>query len=172
MNTKIILLGYMGSGKSTIGQLLAQKKQLRFIDLDTFIEEKEQNSVPEIFKTKGEIYFRKKEREYLNEILNLDESFVLALGGGTPCFGDTMQHITQKTPHTFYLCMTAKMLTLRLIPEKHKRPLVAHLSDEVMEEFINKHLFERNPFYRQANFTLHIDTLSPSEIVTMVEEKL
>lgn len=83
---KIILIGYMGCGKSTIGKLLAKSSDFEFEDLDFFIEKKLETSIETIFKTKGEIYFRKIENQYLVELLNSNEKMVLSLGGGTPCF--------------------------------------------------------------------------------------
>ena len=90
---KVILLGYMASGKSTIGRLLAEEKGLKFINLDEYLEEKEEKSISDIFKDKGEIYFRLKENEYLKELLEKKESFVLSLGGGTPCYSSNMDVI-------------------------------------------------------------------------------
>ena len=87
---KIILIGYMGSGKSTLGRALATAKNISFVDLDAYIAEREKCSVPHIFKNKGEIYFRKKEALYLQEVLQKEEDMVLSLGGGTPCFGNNM----------------------------------------------------------------------------------
>ena len=83
---KVVLLGYMGSGKSSVGALLASKLEISFFDLDAIIEEEEQLSVNEIFAKKGEIYFRKKEHSVLHSLLEKKESFVLSLGGGTPCY--------------------------------------------------------------------------------------
>ena len=85
---KIILLGYMGSGKTTLGEAIAHLKNIPFIDLDSYIAEGEKLSVQEIFSSKGEIYFRKKEALYLQEVLQKEEDMVLSLGGGTPCFGN------------------------------------------------------------------------------------
>ena len=75
----------MGVGKTTIGKRLAEKIFFPFMDLDTFIEQKEGKKISQIFKDKGEIYFRKKEREYLTELLKSSSPMVLSLGGGTPC---------------------------------------------------------------------------------------
>lgn len=172
MTKKIVLLGYMGSGKSTIGRILAEKTNTIFIDLDKFIEEKEQKSVAEIFKLHGEIYFRKKESKYLIELLDNKTSMVLALGGGTPCFGNNMKIINQATPYVFYLHLPAKRLCERLIPEKNHRPLIAHLPDDSLEEFINKHLFERNLFYTQAHKIIKTENLSTAKIVSAIQEQL
>ncbi|MDO4879899.1 MAG: shikimate kinase [Capnocytophaga sp.] len=172
MNRKIILLGYMGSGKSVIGKRLAEKIQLPFIDLDTFIEKKEEKKIDEIFQQKGEIYFRKKEREYLNELLLSPSPMVLALGGGTPCYGDAMQMINKTTENVFYLQLSFQELTKRLLPQKKKRPLIAHLEDVDLEDFIRKHLFDRNPFYMQANNIIKISGETIEEIIDRIEQKI
>ena len=83
---KIVLLGYMASGKSTIGREISKKLDMKFIDLDDYISKREKRSISEIFKVEGEIYFRKIESSYLGEILNSKDSFILSLGGGTPCY--------------------------------------------------------------------------------------
>lgn len=161
---KISLLGYMGSGKSTIGKELASKLNLKFIDLDKFISSKHQKSIPEIFATDGEIKFRKYEREALIEILEAEENFILSLGGGTPAYYDNMDLINQAT-HSIYLRLTPKELIERLRPEKSSRPLIAHLSDEEFPEFIAKHLFERRNFYENAKSILAVQEKSVKEII-------
>ena len=93
---KIVLLGYMASGKSSIGKKLAKILNVPFVDLDDLISEKEKLSIPEIFKTKGEIYFRKKEIENLENFFQKDK-FVLAVGGGTPCYGNNMDLINDNS---------------------------------------------------------------------------
>lgn len=162
---KVVLLGYMGSGKSTVGIKLAKKLSLPLIDLDHFIEEKEQMSIGELFQNKGEIYFRKQEMSYLEFLLSSSEAMILSLGGGTPCFGDNMKKINKATPHVFYLQLSITGLVERLKPEKGHRPLISHLSDEELPEFIGKHLFERNSFYRQSNQIIPCDGKTIDEIV-------
>ena len=83
----------MGSGKSTLGKILAQEQEMNFIDFDHFLEEKEGKSIAKIFEERGEIYFRKKESEYLNELLQGYDNTIISLGGGTPCYGDAMERI-------------------------------------------------------------------------------
>ncbi|GIZ15417.1 shikimate kinase [Capnocytophaga catalasegens] len=169
MSKKIILIGYMGSGKSVIGKFLAQKINLPFIDLDLFIEEKEQKTISEIFKLNGEIYFRKIETMYLNQLLDSKKDFVLSVGGGTPCFGTNIQQINKASEFVFYLQLNAQSLTKRLTTQKGKRPLLTGLQDDkILEDFINKHLFDRNPYYRQAHIILPSDGLSITEIVNKI----
>ncbi len=169
---KIVLLGYMGSGKSTIGRLLAHKKDLEFIDLDNYIEEAESMSVSDIFKNKGELYFRKKEYEYLNEVLAQKDDFVLSTGGGTPCYGNNIQAILENTENAFYLKVSIPELTKRLLKEKDERPLVMNIAEEELPEFIGKHLFERSYYYNQAKKVISCDAKDPQEIVAEMEEAL
>lgn len=154
----IILIGYMGSGKSTIGEQLSKTLKVGLIDLDDYIQEQEQLTIPEIFKSKGEIYFRKKEHTYLKEVLKHD-NVILSLGGGTPCYGDNMEAILS-TPgaHSIYLKSSIPNLVQRLASEKSERPLIAHLkTEEALTEFIGKHLFERSYYYNQSHQTLLTD---------------
>lgn len=160
---KVVLLGYMASGKSAVGKLLAKELNIQFIDLDDFIEEKEQLSISEIFKLKGEIYFRIKEGEYLKELLNFDKNLIISLGGGTPCYGNNMQIIKNKSK-SFYLNASINTIYERLIGETFKRPLVATLGTSNLKEFIAKHLFERNPFYERSDNTILVDNKSINEV--------
>lgn len=163
---KIILLGYMASGKSTISKLLAKKLQIDAIDLDDYIVEKERLSINDIFKTKGEIYFRLQENKYLLELLDNKNSFVLALGGGTPCYANNMD-LVKKMSNSIYLKANLNTLFDRLRNEKESRPIISYLSDEKLKEFIAKHLFERAPFYEEAS---HIISIDNKTIATLVEQ--
>jgi shikimate kinase len=162
---KIVLIGYMSSGKSTIGKHLADKLFLPFIDLDIYIEKKEKKSVSDIFKNKGEIYFRLIEHKYLKEILISDQKVVLSLGGGTPCYADNMNLINTANAISFYLQTSIKVLVDRLTKEKDDRPLIASLEDNKISEFVAKHLFERRVFYEKANFIIKTEGKSKSEII-------
>ena len=161
---KIVLLGYMASGKSVIGKVLANKLKTKFVDLDHYIEEKEGSSISTIFKKKGEIYFRKIENKYLLELLNHNDDHILSLGGGTPAYGDNMSSIIDKSV-SFYLSAPIKTLFDRLKNETFQRPLVADIGEENLQEFIAKHLFERNPFYRKAGHIIEVKDKSISEII-------
>ena len=166
---KIILLGYMGSGKTTIGIQLARKLFLNFTDLDDFIEEKEQKSIKEIFKQKGEIYFRKIEHKYLKQFINENESYVLSLGGGTPCYAGNLDLILKnKKSLSFYLRGSIPTLFKRLSENKFKRPLISDLSDDQLTEYIAKHLFERSLFYDKATHKISIDNKEIQDIVTEI----
>jgi shikimate kinase len=169
----VVLLGYMGCGKSTVGQILARNLKINFLDLDDFIEQKQNTSIPEIFNTKGELFFRTIESEAVKQLCHNYDSLVLALGGGTPCYSDTMQFlVNHPNVKTVFLNLSIKNLSERLILEKAKRPLIANLNDADIPEFIAKHLFERSFYYNQAELTIQTDNLSVSEITAMIKTKL
>ena len=127
----VVLLGYMGCGKSTVGQILAEKLQFNFLDLDNYIEQKQQASISEIFNSKGELFFRIIESEAVKHLCDNSDSLVLALGGGTPCYSDTMQFLLNHPKvKTVYLNLSVKNLSERLIHEKDKRPLIANLNED------------------------------------------
>ncbi|QMU65002.1 MAG: shikimate kinase [Flavobacteriaceae bacterium] len=166
---KLVLLGYMGSGKTVIGKILSDKLFLPFIDLDRYIVEKEHASIAEIFKTKGEVYFRKIEHQYLKKLLSSNENFVLSLGGGTPCYAGNMNLITNTPAITsIYLNANISTLTNRLREEKEKRPLIDKLQDRDLTEFIAKHLFERNHFYEQATYKTDVSNKTIKTVVTEI----
>lgn len=165
---KIVLLGYMASGKSAVGKILAKKMNLQFIDLDDFIEKKEQLTISEVFKAKGEIYFRQIEGVYLKELLNLTENCIISLGGGTPCYGNNLEMI-KKTSTSFYLKASINTIFDRLKHETSQRPLVATIGIDNLKEYIAKHLFERAVFYDKATFTISVDEKNLEEISEQVD---
>lgn len=171
---KIVLVGYMGSGKSSIGKKLAEVLKLPFMDLDVEIEKAEGIPVPEIFSQKGEIYFRKIENKILKRVLDQPDNFVLATGGGTPCYGDSMDYIlNQKDVESIYLRTPLKVLVSRLILEKDERPVLNHINSEnELEDFIRKHLFERAFYYNQAGITIDVVSESITETVAKIILKL
>lgn len=161
---EIILVGYMGCGKSTVAQNLSKVLNLKMIDLDEYIVEKESISIPEIFKVKGEIYFRKLETRTLEEIFKSQKNYVLSVGGGTPCYGNNIDLII-KNGISFYLKASIQTLNERLLKEKKSRPLIKNILDQDLLEFIAKHLFERNPYYEKTSYTVNIDNKNVDEIV-------
>ena len=166
MNKKIILIGYMGSGKSKIAELLAKKNNIPVFELDDLIEKRTNLTISELFKSKGEIYFRKIENEIYKEILNSHENFILSTGGGTPCYYDNYNSL--KDFNSFYLKASIETLMNRLKNEKSKRPLISDFDDEELAEFIGKHLFERNFFYNHAKYKISVDDKSEEEIVNEI----
>ena len=135
----IALVGYMGSGKSYWGKKLANHLNWRFIDLDEWLEEYKLNaSIGDFINENGELLFRKKEREALNELVELNEQYVLSTGGGTPCYYNNMD-ILNANFKTLYLDCSIKTLTDRLLQQKAHRPLIAHVSDKGLNQFVAKH---------------------------------
>jgi|GEM_PF-184511 len=159
---KIVLIGYMGSGKSSVGKSLAHALDYSFVDLDHAIETSDDRTVATIFASRGEIYFRKKEATVLKEILATENNLVLATGGGTPCYGAVMQSLNENPAvHTIYLKVSLEVLTNRLFQERAQRPLIAHLETKaLLNDFIRKHLFERSYYYSQAKTVIDVSTLS------------
>ena len=170
---KIILIGYMGCGKSTVGRLLAKHLSFNFVDLDDFLSEKHGSSVPNLFLKYGEIGFRKLEKIALDHLLVSNKEFVLSLGGGTPCYAENMESVIKSTPNTFYLSPTISTLCNRLYPDKQCRPMISHLtSEDKLQEFIAKHIFERKQYYEQASNVLYIHDQTPQELVDQIIKKL
>lgn len=146
---KIFLLGFMGSGKSTLGRELAQRTGYRFIDLDRSIEINYGMNIPELFKLKGESEFRAIEREQLMNELKAD-NFVMALGGGTPCFFDNIDRINQEGV-SIYLDYSSEFLAGRLGSFSGDRPLLKGKTGPELVQFIRSLLTERLPYYEKAN---------------------
>lgn len=163
---KIILSGYMGSGKSGVGQLLSAKMELPFLDLDEEIVRVEQREIPEIFKDSGEIYFRRKETEILGTLLNSPEDFILSLGGGTPCYANNLDLIKNNSNTSLvYLKTSLEELKRRLWEGRFSRPLISHLETPgVLEDFIRKHLFERTYYYNQSDIIVSTEDKTMEEV--------
>jgi shikimate kinase len=171
---QLVLLGYMGSGKSSVGKLLSETLHYDFADLDTCIESSEEAVIYDVFKDKGEIYFRRKEAAVLKDLLSEKNKLVVATGGGTPCYGTVMDDLlAEENVVTIYLKYSLETLTNRLFDERKDRPLIAHLDTKnLLNDFIRKHLFERSFYYQKAAIILECDTLSVKEIVEKIIGKL
>ena len=154
----------MGSGKSTMGRLLAEQMKIPFIDLDERIELVEGTSVADIFTTKGEAYFRKLESAMLTEILDREKSYVLATGGGTPCFFEQMQLLNERCM-TIYLRCSSSVLQVRLTDSSQSRPVLSNLSDGISE-----HLMEREKIYSKAQIIVNgeLPILELSQYIQML----
>lgn len=153
----IVLIGYMASGKSKIGVELAKMLNYTFQDLDNVIEKGEDKTIKEIFSDSGELYFRKKEKEYLDILVKNSSNTIISLGGGTPCYYDTMEKLlANKDIKTVYLNVSIPVLVNRLNNEKSKRPLISHIkTDDLLMEFIGKHLFERASYYNMSEVKIN-----------------
>lgn len=171
---KLILLGYMGSGKSLVGKHLANTLNYSFKDLDDVIIKQEGSTIAQLFSEKGEVYFRKKEAEVLMDLLRSKSSLVLSTGGGTPCYGSIMDNlIAHDEVITIYLKASITKLTERLFEEKEKRPLIEHVENkDELQEYIGKHLFERAPVYERSKVIINTTDLTVPEIISQIIAQL
>ena len=169
---KVVLLGYMASGKSSVGRALAKRLDLSFLDLDEEISKAVEMDIPEIFLRKGEIFFRKKEAEVLKEVLMNTPNMVLSVGGGTPCYGSNMELINQLSDRSFYLKLSIGNLVQRIAKEREQRPLVKDIPEKDLPEFVGKHLFERSPFYALATQTIVADQKTLDGVVKEIADDL
>lgn len=171
---RIILLGYMGAGKTTVGKALAASLGVPFYDLDWFITTRYRRSVPEIFAERGEAGFRELEKRMLHEAAEF-EDIVLSCGGGTPCFFDNMEYMNSLAD-TIYLKATPEVLAMHLRMGKGKRPLLEGKSPEELEDYIREMLVTREPLYSKAKYTLDVSLLDTAvkiqESVKLIKEML
>ena len=158
---RIVLIGYMGAGKTTLGKALAQSMGLQFYDLDWWIEEKSGCTITQIFAQQGEDAFREIERQALHEVMEKDD-IVLSVGGGTPCFFDNIDYMNHQA-HTIYLNASVETLKTHIRMGGSKRPLVDGKSDEELTEYITASLQKREIYYRQATFQVQIATITREE---------
>lgn len=166
----IFLIGYMGSGKTTIGRCLAQELGLQFIDLDLFIENRYRKKIRDIFAEMGETDFRIMERNALREIAGFENTLV-STGGGTPCFFDNME-LMNRSGRTVYLKVSVNELAKRLHGGKQHRPLLAGKTPEELKSFIVENLALREPCYNQAQIRTDSFCLDTSCELDMIVGKL
>ncbi len=164
----IFLIGFMGSGKSTIGKKLASRMKRDFVDLDQVLSELENLSVQSIFELKGEAYFRTLEREWL-EKANI-ENAIISLGGGTPCFNDNIDLLKQKGL-VVYLSLNTAVLANRLFHAKSVRPLLEPYKKDigVLTNKIEAMLDERLIYYEQADLIFEAENMSKTKLDLLVE---
>ena len=165
---RIILIGYMGSGKTTVGKALSKETGMMFYDLDWYIESRMRKTVSQIFAEKGEEGFRKIEYNMLHEVAEF-EDVIINCGGGTPCFFDNMDYLNQQGD-VIYLKATPETLYKHLLMAKVERPLLKDKTPEELIAYITEHLKEREPFYEKAHHTLDVNVLDNyDKIATSVE---
>ena len=166
---KIFLIGFMGSGKTHWGRLLAAKLRMPFRDLDTVIVEKESRSVSEIFSEKGEEYFRYQEKQTLEEIVAEEESFILSCGGGTPCFFNNIEFM-KKSGKVIWLNTSIDVLKERLLKERISRPLIREIDDDELKRYIIRKLSERRMYYQQADVMVNEESITLEELIRLLFE--
>ncbi len=166
---KIVLVGFMGSGKTTLGKRLASRLEHPFVDLDAEIEDTTGKSIPDIFAEDGEPQFREIERTTLMNVLKRKE-FVLATGGGAPCFGDNMKLINEFSD-SIYLKISPEVLSSRLNSSKTDRPLIKGKSPEELIDFIKSKLKERENYYEQSKHIISGFNLNADDLLMLLKEK-
>ena len=159
--TRIILIGYMGSGKTTVGRQLALALGISFYDLDWYIEMRYHRTVAQLFAERGEEGFRELERNMLHEAAEF-EDVILSCGGGTPCFFDNMEYMNSLA-ETVYLKADPEVLAMHLKMGKVERPLIMGKTEEELLEYIRESLKQREPFYSKAKHTLDVNLLDNYE---------
>ena len=150
---RIFIVGYMGSGKTTVGKRLAKSLSLTFIDLDAYIQNKYRKTISQLFAEKGEEGFRETERLALQEVAEF-EDVIISTGGGAPCFFDNME-LMNRVGTTIYLQAEPEELADRLMASKTTRPLIAGKSREELVPFITEHLARRERYYNTAHIVYH-----------------
>lgn len=167
----VVLVGFPGSGKTTIGKQLATQLGLRFVDLDAAIEEKYHTTIPQLFNKYGEFVFRKCEYATLTQVLQ-DNNMLLSTGGGTPCFHDAMDVINQHSI-SIYIKLSEDTLFDRLKDSRKKRPLTQHLNDEELRRFVKETLSFRKDYYEKAQLTLsEMDVNDLSSITSTLFQRI
>ena len=164
---KIFLIGFMGSGKTYWGRLLSQKLGLPFFDLDEQIVNAENQSINEIFESRGEEYFRLKEKEILHIITESHNAFIMSCGGGAPCYFNNIEYMNQ-AGITVWINASADTIFDRLVKERSHRPLLKNLSDDELKSFIKKKFADRRIFYEQAGVSIEDENITPEKFIEKV----
>jgi len=156
---KIFIIGYMYSGKTTVGKQLAKKLNCDFLDTDVLFENQYQTKIPEFFAQHGETAFRTAERQILSELKNYPNNVVISTGGGFPCFNNNME-LMREMGVVIYLQASVGAIYNRFEKSKVQRPLLAGLSKEEAIQKIETHLAEREISYKQANIVLSAESVN------------
>lgn len=168
MDSRIFLIGFMGSGKSTLGAQLARRLDYHFVDMDQLIEETAEMSIPEIFDEHGEEVFRKWEHDILQELCQR-ENLVVSTGGGVPCHSGMMA-LMNSNGTTIYLKMSPEALLSRLIKSRTERPLIKGKPENQLREFIQSKLREREEFYLQASKVVDGLNMTAESLTRLLQE--
>lgn len=167
---RIIIIGYMGAGKTTVGKALAKELGMQFYDLDWYIESRMHKTVPQLFAERGEQGFRKIEHNLLHEAAEF-EDVIISCGGGTPCFFDNIDYMNAQG-QVVYLKASPEVLYKHLLMGKTERPLLKGKSPEELIGFIREQLEKRKPFYAKAQYTLNVDLMDDYEKIRISVRKL
>ncbi len=164
---KIFLIGFMGCGKTHLGKIISEKLNFPFFDLDEKIIEHEGRSINEIFQKEGEEYFRLLEKDLLHMITESHETFVMATGGGAPCFYNTIDYLKKQGTVVWINCST-DCLYKRLLKEREKRPLLNNIPDKELKSYVIKKYSSRKIFYQQASVILPEENPDIDSVVSKI----
>ena len=164
----IFLIGLPGAGKSTVGKKISKHLKYSFIDLDQFIEKKENCSISNLFLIQGEEYFREVEKNCLLEILSLKENILVSTGGGTPCFFNNLDLMLQKGI-VIYLNPPIGMIAQRVAEGKKKRPFFKGLSSKETESKVRELLAARESYYKKAHVAFNQEFQALGEFIKEIE---
>ena len=167
---RVIIVGYMGAGKTTVGRALAKELGMRFYDLDWYIEGRMRKTVPQLFAERGEDGFRQVERTMLHEAAEF-EDIILSCGGGTPCFFDNMEYMNSRGD-TVYLKASPEVLCAHLRMGKTRRPLLEGKTPEQLLSFVTEQLARREQYYMQARHVLDVNLLDNYEKIKVSVDRL
>ena len=168
----LFLVGYAGSGKSSLAKRLSRKLGIKQLDTDKLVEEREGASVADIFFYQGEEYFRCAERDVVEELVNSKYEGIIATGGGLPTWSDNMERMNE-WGYTIYLRRSPEQILSRLSDYgREKRPMFRGKSDEELLNFMHEHLAQREPYYAQAKMVVDCDTMSDDDVVSYIADKL
>jgi shikimate kinase len=167
---RIILIGYMGSGKTTVGKALSKETGMMFYDLDWYIESRMHKTVAQIFAERGEEGFRKIEYNMLHEVAEF-EDVIISCGGGTPCFYDNIDYLNGQGD-VCYLKATPEVLYKHLLMGKVERPLIKGKSPEELINFITEQVGKREEFYTKARYTLDVSLMDSFEKIQLSVDAL
>ena len=167
---RIILIGYMGSGKTTVGKALSKETGMMFYDLDWYIEGRMHKTVAQIFAERGEEGFRKIEYNMLHEVAEF-EDVIISCGGGTPCFFDNIDYLNGQGD-VCYLKATPEVLYKHLLMGKVERPLIKGKSPEELINFITEQVGKREEFYTKARYTLDVSLMDSFEKIKLSVDAL
>ena len=167
---RVILVGYMGSGKTTVGKALSKATGMMFYDLDWYIESRMYKTISQIFAERGEEAFRQIEYNMLHEVAEF-EDVIISCGGGTPCFFDNMDYLNQQGD-VVYLKASPETLYKHLLMAKVERPLLKNKTADELISYISGHLQERLPYYQKARYTLDVDVLDAYDKIKTSVDRL
>lgn len=167
---RIFLIGYMGSGKTSIGKHLASRMGLSFVDLDVYIEQRYHKTVRELFAERGEESFRRIEQKMLHEVAGFEDTLI-STGGGSPCFFDNIAFM-KKTGETVYLKVSVDTLAKRLDAGKRTRPVLQNKSGEALRLFIDENLQKREPYYTQASIIFDTEKMTTESDLQAITDAL